>query len=65
MPKNIPKVQVLRDETKKEGGLYGISRNPRRVVRFCKKRTICLEFLCNGFFNTYALIPCLFFNKLG
>jgi hypothetical protein len=40
--KNSPNVQVLRVETEKEGGSYGISGNPRRVVRFCKKRTVCL-----------------------
>jgi hypothetical protein len=56
--KNSPNVQVLRAETEKEGGSYEISGNPRRVVRFCKKRTVCLEVLCNGFFKTYALIPC-------
>jgi len=27
-----PKVQVLRDETEKEGGLYKFFVNPRRVV---------------------------------
>jgi hypothetical protein len=35
--KFIPNFQVLRAETEKEGGLYKISGNPRRVVRFCKK----------------------------
>jgi hypothetical protein len=56
--KNSPKFQVLRAETEKEGGSYKISRNPRRVVRFCKKRMVFLEVLCNGFFKTYAMIPC-------
>jgi hypothetical protein len=35
--KIIPNVQVLRDETEKEGGSYEISGNPRRVVRFLQK----------------------------
>ena len=56
--KIIPNVQVLRAETEKEGGSYRIFGNPRRVVQFCKKRTVCLEVLRNGFFKTYALIPC-------
>jgi hypothetical protein len=55
--KIIPNIQVLRVETEK-GASYGISRNPRRVVRFYKKRTACFEGLCNGFFKTYALKPC-------
>ena len=58
--KNIANFQVLTTETEKEGGSYRISGNPRRVVRFYKKRTVCLEVLCNGFFKTYALIPCCF-----
>jgi hypothetical protein len=56
--KIIPNVQVLRDGTEKEGGSYRISGNPRRVIWFCKKMTVCLEVLCNVFFKTYALIPC-------
>jgi hypothetical protein len=55
--KIIPIIQVLRAETEK-GGSYGIYGNPRRVVWFCRKMTTCFEGLCNGFFKTYALIPC-------
>jgi hypothetical protein len=29
-----------------------------------KKRTTSFELLCIGFFKTYALKPCLFFNNL-
>jgi hypothetical protein len=43
-----PNVQVLRAETEKEGGSYEISGNPRRVVRFCKKRTTCFEACAMG-----------------
>jgi hypothetical protein len=32
-----PNIQVLRAETKKEGGSHKISGNPRRVVRFLHK----------------------------
>jgi hypothetical protein len=35
--KITPNVQVLRDETEKEGGSYEISGNPRRVVQFLQK----------------------------
>jgi hypothetical protein len=56
--KIIPNVQLLRFETEKEGGLYEISRSPRRVIWFCKKRMAFFEGLCNGFFKTYSLIPC-------
>jgi len=56
--KNSPNIQVLRAKTKNEGGSYGISGNPRMVVRFCKKRMVFLEVFCNGLFKTYALIPC-------
>ena len=38
-----PNVQVLRAETPQKGGSYGFSGNPRRVVRFSKKRMVCLE----------------------
>jgi hypothetical protein len=49
--KNSPNVQVLRARTPQKGGSYGFFGNPRRVM--------------NGFFKTYALIPCSFFNKQG
>jgi hypothetical protein len=41
----------------REGGSYNFFGNPRKVVRFCRKR-MTGSYLCNGFFKTYALIPC-------
>jgi hypothetical protein len=32
-----PNVQVSRVETYQKGGSYEFSRNPRRVIRFCRK----------------------------
>jgi hypothetical protein len=65
-PNFIPNVQVLRVGTPKKGGSYGFSGNPRRVVWFCRnEKKITGRFFCNGFFKTYALIPCLFFNRQG
>jgi hypothetical protein len=43
-------------QPKREGRTF--SGNPRRVVRFCRREDDLLEGLCNGFFKTYALIPC-------
>jgi hypothetical protein len=53
-----PNVQVTSVETPQKGRSYEISRNPRRVVRFCRRERITEICLCNGFLKTYALIPC-------
>jgi hypothetical protein len=53
-----PNVQVLSVGTPQKGGSYGFSGNPRRVVRFCRSERMTGRCLCNGFFKTYALIPC-------
>jgi hypothetical protein len=53
-----PSVQVTSVETPQKGRSYGISGNPRRVVRFCRSERMTGICLCNGFFKTYALIPC-------
>jgi hypothetical protein len=50
--KFIPNFQVLRDEIGKEGGLYEISGNPRRVIRFYKRGGMTGRCLCNGLFKT-------------
>jgi hypothetical protein len=55
----IPNVQVPSAENLQKSRPYGFSGNPRRVVRFLQKRERMAEScLCNGFFKTYALIPC-------
>jgi hypothetical protein len=53
-----PKVQVPSAETSYKGRSYRISGNPRRVVRFSRREKMAENCLCNGFFKTYALIPC-------
>jgi hypothetical protein len=57
-PNFSPNVQVLRAGTPQKGGSYRFSGNPRRVVRFCRNEKMTGRCLCNGFFKTYALIPC-------
>jgi hypothetical protein len=57
-PNFSPNVQVLRVGTLQKGGSYRFSRNPRRVVWFCRNKKMTGRCLCNGFFKTYALIPC-------
>jgi hypothetical protein len=54
----IPNVQVSSAETPQKGRSYKISGNPRRVVRFFRSERMIRICLCNGFFKTYALIPC-------
>jgi hypothetical protein len=54
-----PNLQVTSDENPQKSRSYGFSGNPRRVVRFLQKRERMVEScLCNGFFKTYAMIPC-------
>jgi hypothetical protein len=56
-----PNIQVPSAENLHKSRSYKFSRNPRRVIRFLQKRERMVEgCLCNGFFKTYALIPCLF-----
>jgi hypothetical protein len=54
-----PNVQVTSAENLQKSMPYDFSGNPRRAVRFLQKRERMPEScLCNGFFKTYALIPC-------
>jgi hypothetical protein len=53
-----PNVSVLSVGTPKKERVVQISGNPRRVVRFCRRERMTTRSLCNGFFKTYALIPC-------
>jgi hypothetical protein len=61
----IPKLQVESVETPQKGRPYRFFGNPRRVVRFFGRERMTKLYLCNGFFKTYALIPCLFLRNLG
>jgi hypothetical protein len=51
LPKKVGRTEFL--ETL--GGLYG----------FCRRERMVGSCFCNDFFKTYALIPCLFFNRKG
>jgi hypothetical protein len=53
-----PNVSVESDETTKQERVVPFYGNLRRAVRFCRREDDLLEGLCNGFFKTYALIPC-------
>jgi hypothetical protein len=53
-----PNVSILSVGTPKKERVIHISGNPRRVVRFCKRERTTARSLCNGFFKTYAGIPC-------
>jgi hypothetical protein len=54
-----PNVQVPSVENLQKSRPYRFSGNLRRAVRFLQKRERMAEScLCNGFFKTYALIPC-------
>jgi hypothetical protein len=53
-----PNVSILSDGIAKKERVIRISRNLRRVVRFCIIETTISRSLCNGFFKTYALKPC-------
>ena len=52
------KILVPSAETSYKGRSYEISRNPTRVILFCRREKMVENCLCNGFFKTYALIPC-------
>jgi hypothetical protein len=55
----ILNVQVSSDENPQKSRPYGFFGNPTRVVWFLQKRErMAGKCLCNGFFKTYALIPC-------
>jgi hypothetical protein len=41
-----------------KGGTYFFSETLGGPYGFAERRTTCFEGLCNGFFKTYALIPC-------
>jgi hypothetical protein len=53
-----PNVSVLNAGTLNKERVVRFSGYPRRVVRILEKRTVGFVGLCNGFFKTYALIPC-------
>ena len=54
-----PNIQLSSAKNLQKRRSYGFSGNPRRVVLFLQKRERMVEScLCNGFFKTYALIPC-------
>jgi hypothetical protein len=53
-----PNISILSDGTPKKERVVWICGNPRRALRFCRRERMTARRLCNGFFNTYALIPC-------
>jgi hypothetical protein len=53
-----PNVSILSVGTPKKERVVRIFGNPRRAIRFWRKEDNNFEGLCNGFFKTYALIPC-------
>jgi hypothetical protein len=54
----VPNVLVLSGGTPKKERVVWISENLRRVIRFYRRERTTARSLCNGFFKTYALIPC-------
>jgi hypothetical protein len=61
----IPNVSILRFGTPQKERVIQIFGNPRRVLRFCIRERTTARSLWNGFFKTYALIPCWIFIMLG
>jgi hypothetical protein len=53
-----PNISVEGAKTTQKGEGRTFSGNPGRVVQIVEKRTDVFESLCNGYFKSYAPIPC-------
>jgi hypothetical protein len=60
-----PNVSVEVAEKTKQERVVPFSRNPWRIVQFCRKEDDLLEILCNGFFKTYASTTLKLMPKRG
>jgi hypothetical protein len=60
-----PNIQVPGVETYQKGRPYKFMETLGGSYDFCEREKMAEHCLCSGFFKTYALIPCLFFNRKG